>query len=499
MLILATTTDKIQVLLTSAVTTNQLDCIATYKDISTTAYSGSSPTLVTTNNTTAVDLVPAPASNVQRIVDFISVYNADTVNAVVTVRINRNGSTGVLFKCTLATNELLVYVEGKGWNIHSSSGLSKQSLLYDNSNITSNPNYIINSAFQVAQATSATIIAGTAVPIASSGYPVFDSWFCYSVGGNPTLSQIAGSTTTMSRLQLTGASGVTSAGIGQRIDFRDVTSLANKTVTLSFDCSNSLLTSLTVVANRPTTTVNTFGTIATPTKTLINSTNVAINSTLTRYSVTFTCPQEVNLGLEILFLLGAQTSGTFVLSNVKLEEGSNATTFITTNYDVELIKCKRYLTSGTAVATTSGTAIDFTGIPNWVKRITVMFNGVSTNGTTGLMIRLGTSNGIESTGYLGTVSAPLATSGNSDLMQTTGFNTYGYNSASIVIIGTAIISTIGSNIWIENHSLALYGGGYYTSNGAGSKTLSGTLDRIRVTTINGTDTFDAGSINILYE
>ena len=139
MLILATTTDKIQVLLTSAVTTNQLDCIATYKDISTTAYSGSSPTLVTTNNTTAVDLVPAPASNVQRIVDFISVYNADTVNAIVTIRINRNGSTGVLFKCILSTNELLVYVEGKGWNIHSSSGLSKQSLLYDNSNITTNP------------------------------------------------------------------------------------------------------------------------------------------------------------------------------------------------------------------------------------------------------------------------------------------------------------------------------------------------------------------------
>ena len=169
MLILATTTDKIQVLLTNAITTNQLDCIATYKDISTTAYSGSSPTLVTTNNTTAVDLVPAPASNVQRIVDFISVYNADTVNAIVTIRINRNGSTGVLFRCTLATNELLVYVEGKGWNIHSSNGLAKQSLTYDNSNITANPNYIINSGFQVAQAaTSATITAGTAAPTAST-------------------------------------------------------------------------------------------------------------------------------------------------------------------------------------------------------------------------------------------------------------------------------------------------------------------------------------------
>ena len=346
MLILATTTDKIQVLLTSAVTTNQLDCIATYKDISTTAYSGSSPTLVTTNNTTAVDLVPAPASNVQRIVDFISVYNADTVNAIVTIRINRNGSTGVLFKCILSTNELLVYVEGKGWNIHSSSGLSKQSLLYDNSNITTNPNYLINSAFQVAQAaTSATITAGTATPTASLGYPVVDSWFCYSVGGNPTLAQVVGSNTTANRLQLTGAASITSVGIGQRLEAINTTSLANKTVTLSFECSNSLLTSLTVVANRPTTTSNTFGTIGTPTKTLINSTNVVINSTLTRYSVTFTCPQDVDKGLEILFVLGAQTSGTFVLSNVKLEEGSVATTYVSSDFASELYKCLRYFYS----------------------------------------------------------------------------------------------------------------------------------------------------------
>jgi hypothetical protein len=363
MLILATTTDKIQVLLTSAVTTNQLDCIATYKDISTTAYSGSSPTLVTTNNTTAVDLVPAPASNVQRIVDFISVYNADTVNATVTIRINRNGSTGVLFKCILSTNELLVYVEGKGWNIHSNSGLSKQSLTYDNSNITTNPNYLINSSFQVAQAaTSATITAGTARPTASLGYPVVDSWFCYSVGGNPTLAQVTGSNTTANRLQLTGAASITSVGIGQRIEAINTTSLANKTVTLSFECSNSLLTSLTVVANRPTTTANTFGTIATPTKTLINSTNVAINSTLTRYSVTFTCPPEVNRGLEILFVLGAQTSGTFVLSNVKLEEGSVATTYVSPAFASELRRCQRYFETSYPSGVSIGTPISESGI-----------------------------------------------------------------------------------------------------------------------------------------
>jgi hypothetical protein len=206
-----------------------------------------------------------------------------------------------------------------------------------------NPNYIINSGFQVAQAaTSATITAGTATPTASLGYPVVDSWFCYSVGGNPTLARITGSNTTANRLQLTGAASITSVGIGQRLEAINTTSLANKTVTLSFECSNSLLTSLTVVANRPTTTANTFGTIGTPTKTLINSTNVVINSTLTRYSVTFTCPQDVDKGLEILFVLGAQTSGTFVLANVKLEEGNIATPYVSATYLTELTLCQRY-------------------------------------------------------------------------------------------------------------------------------------------------------------
>jgi hypothetical protein len=374
MLILATTTDKIQVLLTSAITTNQLDCIATYKDISTTAYSGSSPTLVTTNNTTAIDLVPAPASNVQRIVDFISVYNADTANATVTVRINRNGSTGVLFRCTLATNELLLYVEGKGWNIHSSSGLSKQSLTYNN--ISSNPNYLINSSFEVAQAaTSATITAGTATPTASLGYPVVDSWFCYSVGGNPTLARVTGSDSTANRLQLTGAASITSVGIGQRLEAIDTISLALKTVTLSFECSNSLLTSLTVVANRPTTTANTFGTIGTPTKTLINSTNVTISSTLTRYSITFICPQEVDKGLEILFVLGAQTSGTFVLANVKLEEGSVSSTYVSSDFASELGRCQRYFVSATMLVGQAGAYYTTYTFPSTMRTTPITVGG----------------------------------------------------------------------------------------------------------------------------
>lgn len=214
-------------------------------------------------------------------------------------------------------------------------------------NTTIRPNYLINGGFEISQAaTSATITAGTATPTQSLGYPTVDNWFAYSVGGNPTIAQVAGSGATPNRLQLTGAASITSVGIGQRIESINSAKLALKTVTLSFDCSNSLLTSLTITANRPTTTANTFGTIGTPTKTQIATTSLTINSTLTRYSYTFTCPQDVDKGLEILFTLGAQTSGTFVLSNVKLEEGSVSTPFVSDAIE-ELRRCQRYFVSAT--------------------------------------------------------------------------------------------------------------------------------------------------------
>jgi hypothetical protein len=155
------------------------------------------------------------------------------------------------------------------------------------------------------------------------------------------------------------------------------------------------------------------------------------------------------------------------------------------------------LTSGTAVASTSGTSIDFTGIPTGVKRITVMFNGVSTNGTSPIQIQLGagsvTTSGYQSgAGYSG--SAGGVTTSTTGLICTAT----GSAAASTALQGSMIISTIGSNIWVEQC-------GYYAStfgiqnNGGGGITLGGTLDRVRITTVNGTDTFDAGSINILYE
>jgi len=150
-------------------------------------------------------------------------------------------------------------------------------------------------------------------------------------------------------------------------------------------------------------------------------------------------------------------------------------------------------TLATAVASTSGTAIDFTGIPSWVRRITVMFNGVSTNGTSGKLIQIGAGSFVTS-GYdsqsvaFGTTTATQSA--------TSGFSVYG-TTASEALIGHATLTLVSGNSWVMS-AVGKLGSGYTFASG-GSLTLSGALDRIRVTTVNGTDTFDAGTINIAYE
>ena len=152
------------------------------------------------------------------------------------------------------------------------------------------------------------------------------------------------------------------------------------------------------------------------------------------------------------------------------------------------------ITSGTAVASTSGTSIDFTGIPSWVKRITVMFNGVSTNGSSVVQLQLGDSGGIENTSYLG---ATGSTGGATQF--SAGFLFLGsVSAASVVFQGALTLTNISGNAWACSGVIARSDSAQVSSVG-GVKTLSDTLTQIRITTVNGTDTFDAGSINIMYE
>lgn len=158
---------------------------------------------------------------------------------------------------------------------------------------------------------------------------------------------------------------------------------------------------------------------------------------------------------------------------------------------------KYALTSGTPVNTTSGTAFDFTGIPSWVKRITVSLASVSTNGTSNLILQLG-SGSIETSGYTGYVARPYA-SGTIYTGFVPGFVLSEVTNAAIVRAGSVVLTLMGSNIWIANGAST----DTVNSNGTGilcgTKTTAGTLDRIRITTVSGTDIFDGGAINILYD
>jgi len=152
------------------------------------------------------------------------------------------------------------------------------------------------------------------------------------------------------------------------------------------------------------------------------------------------------------------------------------------------------LISGTAVTSTSGTSIDFTGIPSWVKRVTVMVAGVSTSGTSFTIIQIG-SGSVDSSGYLSTSGTVIA--GTPIISTATNGFVFGAGASSDVRSGHIVLTQCSGNLWVESHSIKTSPGG--ASCGGGDKTLSGTLDRVRITTVNGTDTFDAGSINILYE
>jgi len=154
--------------------------------------------------------------------------------------------------------------------------------------------------------------------------------------------------------------------------------------------------------------------------------------------------------------------------------------------------------AATAVASTSGTSIDFTSIPTWVKRVTVCFNGVSTNGTAYPLIQIGAGS-VATTGYL-SVSSYTTGSAGAATNSTAGYIINNAAQAVQLFSGTYVLNLLNSStgLWVGSSTLAFDGIVYIIQSG-GSKTLSGTLDRVRITTANGTDTFDAGSINILYE
>jgi len=154
------------------------------------------------------------------------------------------------------------------------------------------------------------------------------------------------------------------------------------------------------------------------------------------------------------------------------------------------------IVQGTSVASTSGTSIDFTGIPSWVKKITVMYNGFSTNGTSVPIIQLGSGSPTTS-GYLGSASQQSG-SGVSVGNFTAGCAFCNTVNAATTQRGIFTCVNLSGNVWVISGTGAWSDNTVTTTTSSGV-TLGGTLDRVRITTVNGTDAFDAGTINIIYE
>lgn len=173
--------------------------------------------------------------------------------------------------------------------------------------------------------------------------------------------------------------------------------------------------------------------------------------------------------------------------------GTNTTQIASTAFVTSAISSFANFVTATRVASTSGVSIDFTSLPSYVKRIVLMFNGVSTSGANDYLIQIGDSSGFASTGYLGASSIY----GGATTNFTTGFGISSSLGANIHH-GIIILNTLGSNIWVASGTVARSNTATMVST-AGSKTLTGTLDRLRITTTTAVDTFDAGSININYE
>jgi hypothetical protein len=193
-------------------------------------------------------------------------------------------------------------------------------------------------------------------------------------------------------------------------------------------------------------------------------------------------PVTLNASTSSGFIQTADTSGELNLQS----NGSTKLSVLSTGVSGTII-------NGTAVASTSGTSIDFTSIPSWVKKITVMYSNVSTSGSSNFLVQIG-SGSVTTSGYTGQANSGAGISGNS-----AGWIVCNNIGSGSNHIGAVTILSFGSNIYIQTGLVGSATNSASMSTCEGAVTLGGVLDRVRITTVNGTDTFDAGSVNIQYE
>lgn len=247
--------------------------------------------------------------------------------------------------------------------------------------------------------------------------------------------------------------------------------------------------------------------------------NIASATTVDLTAATGNCPRitgtttttalTMNEGQQMMLVADAAWPLTYHATTLNISTGANYTCTAGENLfaykddsgvvHVIPLGAAQSLTRGSAVASTSGTAIDFTSIPSTAQRVTVMLSGVSTNGTSTIICQIGDSGGVETSGYLsrgGSITSTPAVSDSGEF--TTAFNLGGFGANTDTISGTMVLVNLNGNEWIASGTFYRKGSTSSTNYLAGTKTLSATLDRVRITSTSG-DTFDAGTINIMWE
>ena len=197
MIILSETTDRLQVVLGGNITANHLPCVAFWRDVTTTAFTPGRSAVVT-NNTTDVSVVDSPNSGTQRIIDLLTVYNADTVNTTVTVKLDVNGTDYVLWKGILATGEMLQYNDKNGFTATTIAGAIKQSQMWGANNAAINA---LNVVVLTGDVVNNNATANTIADVTGLSFPVTAGetyWFEF------VIPYTSAATTTGSRWSING-------------------------------------------------------------------------------------------------------------------------------------------------------------------------------------------------------------------------------------------------------------------------------------------------------
>jgi len=315
---------------------------------------------------------------------------------------------------------------------------------------------------------------------------------------DPSTYSVSGTTLTFSQAPPSGTSNISARYLG--IPASGVTTTAYRTVT-TFTATSGQTTFTPPSYTAGFINVYRNGVLLTPTSdyTATNGTTVVLATGANTGDTVIVESFLVSSVLNAIPATAGAVNSTYLASNLTLT--SPTMTNPTMSGAVVSAMASSVLTQGTAQASTSGTSITFTGIPSWVKRITVMFNGVSTSGTSVRQIQLGYSGGVETTGYTGSVATTNSGgSGNNASFGGSGFalQNSGNTLAADSLYGNIVFTNVSGNIWVGTGILVASNqpATFYIS---GVKTTTGMLTTVRITTTNGTDTFTAGSINIQYE